>query len=403
MATRVKLSDRVDYIGSQDWDRRLFDSLIPLPDGTSYNSYIVKGSMATALIDTVDPKFTDEFMDKISGDSRIDYIVINHAEQDHSGSLNIVLKAHPEATVLCSEKAKDLIMTHLHTPEGKIRVVKDGEEISLGDCTLKFVYAPFVHWPETMLTFLVEEALLFSCDMFGSHIASSEVFTCRELDTYIEPCKRYYAEIMMPFAPLVRKNLEKVRVLGAKTICPSHGPCWTSPDFVIGLYADWLNKGPENLALILDVTMHGSTKAMVERLTDRLSEHGVRVARVELLEADLGKIAIELVDAHTIVVATPTVLAGPHPAVIAAVALANALKPKAKLLGVMGSYGWGGKTPEVIASLLGNLSSAELLPPVMIKGLPYNEGMRPVDELAMSIAERHSAAFPGKIRGCSSK
>ena len=403
MATKVKLSDRVYYIGSQDWDRRLFDALIPLPDGTSYNSFIVKGSESTVLIDTVDPKFTNEFMEKISGDGRIDYVVVNHAEQDHSGSLNIVLEAHPKATVLCSEKAKDLIMTHLHTPEARIRVVKDGEELSLGDCTLKFVYAPFVHWPETMLTYLVEEQMLFSCDMFGSHIASSEVFTCRELEAYIEPCKRYYAEIIMPFAPLVRKNLEKVKALGAKAICPSHGPCWASPEFVIGLYSDWLNKGPENLALILDVSMHGSTKAMVERLTDKLSEHGVRVARVELLEADLGRIAIDLVDAHTIVVAAPTVLAGPHPAVIGAVALTNALKPKAKVLAILGSYGWGGKTPEIIASLLGNLSSAELLPPLLIKGLPDKEGMKSVDELAMSIAKRHSASFPGKVRGCSNE
>lgn len=398
MAAVVKINDRVDYIGSQDWDRELFDSLIPLPDGTSYNSFIIRGSEKIALIDTVDLKFCDEFMPKIEGLKRIDYIVVNHVEQDHSGCLNEVLGRFPGSVVLCTEKAKDLILTHLHTDPARIVTVKDGEEVSLGDRTIRFVHAPFVHWPETMLTFLIEDSMLFSCDMFGSHMASSDVFTCGELCTYEEPCKRYYAEIMMPFSAPIKKNLEKVELLSPAMICPSHGPCWTEPSFVIDLYKKWAQGDSSNKALILHISMHGSTAAMVERLTDRLSEGGVKVARIDITSPDLGKIGINLVDAHTLIVATPTVLAGPHPAAASMAILANALRPKLKLIGIMGSFGWGGKAPEVLASLVPNLSGAELLEPLMIKGLPDEAGMQKIDEFAHKIVEKHMTAFPGEFQ-----
>jgi flavorubredoxin len=401
MAAKMKMNEHVQYIGSQDWDRRIFDSLIPLPEGTSYNSYVITGSHKTALIDTVDAKFEAEFMGKLKGIVKLDYVIINHVEQDHSGCAKMVLDKYPEAQILCSEKARDLIMTHLHIKEGSIRVVKDMEEISLGDRTLRFCYAPFVHWPETMLTFLVEDKMLFSCDMFGSHLANSEIYACKALDKYEEPCKRYYAEIMMPFAAPMKKNLEKVALLSPSIICPSHGPVWNEPKQVMDLYKKWAEGEPENLALIASVSMHGSTFAMVERLTNRLSEGGVHVARVDLVNPDLGKIAEYLVDAHTIVVCTPTILGGPHPAAASAVLLANALRPKTKLLAVMGSYGWGGKAAETLVGLLTNLSSAEVLPPVMIKGLPNEEQMQLVDQLAGQIIERHAKAYPAQMLSCS--
>lgn len=399
MAALVRINEHVDYIGSQDWDRRLFDSLIPLPDGTSYNSYIVKGSEKTALIDTVDYKFCPEYLEKIKAMAKIDYVVINHVEQDHSGCLNAVLDLHSEAIALCSEKARDLIITHLHTPQERIRVMGDGEMISLGDRTLKFVYAPFVHWPETMVSFLMEDKILFSCDMFGSHMASSEVFAHGRMEDFVEPCKRYFAEIMMPFAVPIKKNLEKVSALEPAVICPSHGPCWTEPAFAMDLYKKWTQGPLENKVLIVDVSMHGSTKAMVERLSDRLSEGGVQVARIDIAQPDLGKIALELVDAYTVVIGTPTVLGGPHPAAASIAILANALRPRTKLLGVIGSYGWGGKAAETLASLLGNLTGAELLPPLVMKGLPDSAQMLQVDEFANAIIERHRLFFSDSFKG----
>ncbi len=201
-------------VGAVDWDRRIFDSLIPLPEGTSYNAYLVKGSEKTVLLDTVDPTMTPVLFERLQGVEKIDYVVIQHMEQDHSGSLPAVLARYPEAQVLCSARAVDLLATHLHvSSEERVRAVTDGEELALGGKTLRFVYTPWAHWPETMSTFLVEDAVLFSCDMFGSHLATSDLFG-REDELY-PAAKRYFAEIMMPFGPMLKKNLAKVEPLGA--------------------------------------------------------------------------------------------------------------------------------------------------------------------------------------------
>ncbi len=155
-----ELRPGVYSVGAVDWDRRIFDSLIPLPEGTSYNSYLVRGSEKTVLLDTVDPTMTEVLLDRLRGVDRIDYVVIQHVEQDHSGSLPVVLSRYPEAQVLCSARAVDLLATHLHVSGDVVRAVEDGEELALGGKTLRFIYTPWVHWPETMSTFLVEDQVL---------------------------------------------------------------------------------------------------------------------------------------------------------------------------------------------------------------------------------------------------
>ncbi|MHC1593990.1 MAG: oxygen-binding di-iron domain-containing protein, partial [Methanotrichaceae archaeon] len=161
-------------VGAIDWDRRLFDDLIPLPDGTSYNSYLLRGEENTALIDTVDPKMADVLVGNLRelGVEKLDYVVTNHAEQDHSGSLPRVLELYPDAVVVCSPRCRDLLVDHLHIPKDGFMIVKDGEALSLKEWTLKFLHTPWVHWPETMCTYLEEEKILFSCDFFGSHLAT---------------------------------------------------------------------------------------------------------------------------------------------------------------------------------------------------------------------------------------
>jgi len=164
-----KISERVSFLGAQDFDRRLFDELIPLPDGTSYNAYLIKGSEKTALIDTVDPEKSDVLLDQLAGVESLDYLVCQHVEQDHSGTIPQVLARYPDAQVLASPKAKSMLVDHLHLDPEKITEVGDGETVSLGDRTLEFIHAPWVHWPETILTYLREEEILFTCDLFGSH------------------------------------------------------------------------------------------------------------------------------------------------------------------------------------------------------------------------------------------
>jgi flavorubredoxin len=382
-----KITDNVHWLGVVDWDRRLFDSLIPLPDGTSYNAYFVKGGEKTALIDTVDPPFWPMLEEQLAGIGRIDYIVSHHVEQDHSGSIPRVLDKYPDAVVLCSDKAKPMLVDHLHIPEGRIRVVTDGEKVPLGGKTLRFVYTPWVHWPETMATFLEEDGLLFSCDFFGSHLATTDLFVADRGRVY-EAAKRYYAEIMMPFRAVIRKNIEKVSALGVKTIAPSHGPVYGDPAFIIDAYKDWIADTPKNEAVIPFISMHGSTRIMVDRLVGALAERGVTAHRFDLAATDLGKLAIALVDAATVVIGTPTVHVGPHPNAVYAAVLANAIRPKARFASVIGSYGWSTKAVEQIAAAIGNLK-VEVIPPVLAKGLPREADFKAIDGLAASIAQKH--------------
>ncbi|HID63629.1 MAG TPA: MBL fold metallo-hydrolase, partial [Anaerolineae bacterium] len=204
-----KVKDDIYWVGAIDWDRRLFDELIPLPDGTSYNAYLVRGSEKTALIDTVDPTMEHVLTRRLDalGLENIDYIVANHAEQDHSGALPRMLAQFPAAKVVTTPKGKGMLMDLLLIPEEKFIAVDDKETISLGNKTLEFIHAPWVHWPETMLTYLREDRILFSCDFFGSHLATSDLYATDEARVY-EAAKRYYAEIMMPFRRIIERNLQ---------------------------------------------------------------------------------------------------------------------------------------------------------------------------------------------------
>lgn len=382
-----EIKEDVYELPAIDWDRRLFDSLIPLPDGTSYNAYLIKGSEKTVLLDTVDPTMTHYLMEQLEDTPKIDYIVIHHIEQDHSGSLPSVLKKYNDAKVIISSRGKDMLIDHLHIPEERIITVNDGEIISLGDKTLEFIYTPWVHWPETMSTYLVEDKILFTCDFFGSHLATNSLYATDKNRVY-ESAKRYYAEIMMPFRTIIKNNLEKLKDYEISIIAPSHGPIYNEPSFIINAYKDWISDNPKNVAVVPYISMHNSTRQMVDYLVDSLTKRDVYVERFDLSSVDLGKLAMSLVDAATIIIGTPTVLTGPHPNVIYAAYLCNALRPKLRYASIIGSYGWGGKTVDYIKNMLTNLK-VEILEPVMVKGLPRVEDLKVIDRLADQIAERH--------------
>ncbi|HDR72505.1 MAG TPA: FprA family A-type flavoprotein [Methanoculleus sp.] len=388
MAAR-EINDHVHALGVIDWDRQVFDELIPTPDGTTYNAYLVQGGEKTALIDTADPSYEEEFITNIArlGVGCIDYVIINHAEQDHSGSLPILLELFPMATVLATEKGKELICSLLLIPEERVQVVEDGATISLGDRTLEFLHAPWVHWPDTMLTYLREDGILFSCDLFGSHLATSDLYV--QDDHAIEQsAKRYFAEIMMPFRHVIGNYIDRVEGLNPTLIAPSHGPIHDNPGRILDIYRHWVSDEVKNMVLIPYISMHGSTQQMVEYLTEALIERGVRVKPFNLASADTGSIAMALVDAATVVIASPTVLFGPHPKIVYAAFLVNMLKPKTRSVGIIGSFGWGGKTVQAITDMLSNLK-ADMLDPVYIRGQAMEEDMRQLEHLADEILKRH--------------
>jgi flavorubredoxin len=377
-------------VGARDWDRRLFDELIPLPDGTTYNAYLIKGSTHTALLDTVDPSKTEELFANLDelGVEQIDYLIAHHAEQDHSGAIPEVLARYPAAKVVTNAKCRDLLQEHLLVAPERFIVVEDGGQLALGERTLQFVFTPWVHWPETMCTYLVEDQILFSCDFFGAHLATSALFVNDEARVY-QSAKRYYAEIMMPFRANVVKNIAKVSVMPIQMIAPSHGPIYLQPDFIINAYREWTNDQVKNLVLIPYVSMHGSTERMVQYLVKKLIERHIAVQPYNLTSTDIGELAMDLVDAATVVLGTPTVILGPHPQAVTATFLLNLLRPKVRWLSVIGSYGWGGKTLEVIKGLVGNLK-VELLEPVYIKGYPKEADFRELDRLVEQIATKHA-------------
>ena len=388
----VMLKEDIYYVGVNDSHRRLFDELIPLPDGTTYNSYLIKGSNKTALIDTADPPKTDILLKNLenTGINKIDYIISHHGEQDHSGSIPALLKAYPGAVVVTNEKCRAELSSMLKVSQDSFKVIQDGEELSLGNKTLKFIFTPWVHWPETFITYLVEDKILFSCDFLGSHYAfdAKDGLFVENTDLIYLPAKRYYAQIMSPFRTVIRKNLGKIKELDVKILAPSHGPLYRGMDFITECYSQWSSDSVKNEVLLAYVSMHGSTKVIAEYFEDALKKRGIEVKAFNLGDADIGEIAMALTEAATAVIGSPTVLAGPHPKAVFAAYLVKALRPKTKYLSVIGSYGWGGKMVEQLAEMLGSVG-AEIIEPVLVKGYPGNDDFAALDELAGKILQKH--------------
>jgi flavorubredoxin len=388
MAVR-EIKQNIYAVGSIDWDRRLFDELIPLPDGTSYNSYLIKGSEKVALIDAVDPTKRDELMANLEqlNINKIDYVISNHAEQDHSGSIPQILELYPDAKVVTNQKCKGMLMDLLLIPEDKFLTINDRETISLGNKTLEFILAPWVHWPETMFTYLKEDKILFTCDFLGSHLATSDLFVTDEARVY-EAAKRYYAEIMMPFRTSIKKHLEVIKGMEVEIAAPSHGPVYQRPEFILSAYREWVSDEVKNEVIVPYISMHGSTEKLVNYFITALMKRDISVKPFNLTRTDIGHLAMALVDAATIVIASPTVLVGPHPHVVHAIYLVNILRPKLRFASVIGSYGWGGRMLEQIKGMMTNLK-VEFIEPFIVKGYPREEDFKSLDKLADEILKKH--------------
>ncbi|MEO0075468.1 MAG: FprA family A-type flavoprotein [candidate division WOR-3 bacterium] len=383
------IKPNIYFVGAIDFDRRLFDELIPLPYGTSYNAYVIKGSEKTVLIDTVDPTKEQELINNLKelGISSIDYVIAHHGEQDHSGVIPTILKHFVEAKVVTNAKCKDLLKELLLIPDDRFIVIQDNDTLSLGDKTLEFIMAPWVHWPETFLTYLKEDKILFTCDFLGSHFATSDLFVSDER-RYYESAKRYYAEIMMPFRTNIKTHLERIKNYQIEIIAPSHGPLHNKPEFIINAYQDWTSDNVKNEVVLPYVSMHGSVQTMIDYFINALIKRNITVLPFNLSRTDIGELAMALVDAATIVIGTSTVLTGPHPQAVYAAYLANALRPKTKFASIIGSYGWASKLSEKIIEMIPNLK-VELLEPVIAKGYPKQTDFEKLEILADKILEKH--------------
>ena len=388
-----EIKNSVYYCGLNDCERKIFDELIPLEHGTTYNSYLVKGSEKIALIDTMYPKKTNLYLKNLDENNitKIDYIIANHGEQDHSGSIPALLEKYPEAVVVTNAVCKNNIIEMLHVDESKIRVVKNDDELSLGDKTLKFMIAPGVHWPDTMFTYLVEDNLLCTCDFLGAHYTfkEDEIFApdSKELE---HSAKRYYAEIMMPFRGVCKKYTQQVKDLNPDMILPSHGPIYKNPKFILDLYADWTADEGKNLVLLPYVSMYGSTEEMIDYLVEKLNAKGIKTEKFDIVTGDLGDLAMGLVDATAIILGSSMVLASPHPMAANVAYLANLLRPKAKIASFVGSYGWGGNLFGKLSEMLSGLK-LDVIEPLLVKGKPKKDDFKKLDEMVEIIYTKFSS------------
>lgn len=383
-----EITDGIFYCGKLDKQREIFDQLVPLKQGTSYNSYLVRGAQKTALIDTMYAKFADEYVDDfISSGAKVDYIVSNHAEPDHSGAIPLLLEKFPSAQVFCTDKCAENLANMLGVSRDKITVVKDGDTLSLGGKTLRFIPAPWVHWPDTMFTLCEEDKALFTCDFFGAHYTNFDIFADKSADLR-ESAKRYYAEIMMPFRNFCAKYLAKVLEMGVNYILPSHGPVYRGADisFITDLYAQWTSADVARKVVIAYVSMYDNAKIMSEYLAEKLKAANVEVVCADIMQADEGVIAEELVDAAGLVLGTSMVLSGPHPKTPYVASLANILKAKIKFYAVIGSFGWGGKLSAAVDAAF-TFIKPKKLPDVVAKGRPTAQDFANLDALSAEILQ----------------
>ena len=388
----VKIVEGVYWVGVRDWNRRLFDALIPLPKGTSYNAYLVIGKNKKALIDTVNPGFEKEFEDKIRrivDPSEIDYVIMNHAEPDHANAIPYIMSINSKAKLVTSNRGAKMAQVFYKVPEERIITVKDQENIDLGDKTLHFIEAPMLHWPETMFTYLQEDKILFPCDFFGSHLAKGQYDD--EVEDLLVHAQRYWGEIMMPFTAMAKKALEKIENLEIKMIAPSHGPIHRNPERIRNAYDKWANGETRQKVIIVYVTMWNSTEKMIQTIADTLASEGIEIALHNLALSDIGDVAKDLVDSRAIVLGAPTVLGGAHPLAVYATYLVKALKPPLKFAAVLSSYGWGGGTIKQVQEVIGP-SKMEIVGALEINGPPTENDISKIVEIGKTLAGKIKAS-----------
>jgi flavorubredoxin len=382
------LADHVHYVGVKDPDRRLFDSLIPLPQGTTYNSYLIKGKEKTALIDTVNPGFENELHSRINqiiNVEDIDYFIMNHAEPDHAGAIPYMMKKNNKAKLVATKQGAQAAKTYFKVQDDRITVVSDGDEIRLGEKTLRFIVAPMLHWPETMFTYLVEDRILFPCDFLGLHTAYG--FYDDQVPELIPYAQRYFGEIMMPYRSLGLRGLDKIRDLDIKLIAPSHGPIHRNPENILEAYDKWTKGHTRDKVIVVYATMWESTEKMVKQIAETLEKNDVEAPLYNLATADVGDIAEDLVDSRGIVLGTPTVLGGMHPLAVYASHLVKVLKPPLKYGVVLTSYGWGKGALSHASEVLGP-TGLEVVGALEVHGPPGAEDFEEIRRIGGELASK---------------
>jgi flavorubredoxin len=385
----VEIKTKIYWVGGIDWDLRYFHGYLT-PRGTTYNAYLIVDEKIV-LVDTVKHYLFDEMLSRIKkvvDPTKIDYLVVNHVEMDHSGSVPKIMDLAPGAKIVTSPQGKKGLERH-YKRNWDFMVVNSGDELNIGSRTLKFVHTPMVHWPDSMVTYIPEEKLLLPNDAFGQHIASIERFD-DELgwDVVHEEAAKYYANIVLPYGDQVNKALDVVSQLPIDVIAPSHGVIWRSfLPRILQVYRRWANHETGKKALIVYDTMWGSTKKIALALQDGLEDAGIPVTVRFLQTSHISEIMPDVLVSKAILIGTPTLNNGMLPSVSAFLTYLKGLRPKNRIGFAFGSYGWGGQGAKEVKAFMQSMGWEVPLDVVNLQYIPGEDELEAVREMGRKLGE----------------
>ena len=400
MSNTFKITEDLFWVGALDPNLRIFDIIMETKFGTSYNSYLLKGSDGIALFETVKEKFFDEHLDKIRSIVNledINYVVVNHTEPDHAGSVEKILEYAPNATVVGSTLAIKYLSEIINNPF-KSKVVKDGETLSLGNKTLKFISAPQLHWPDTMYTYVIEDETLITCDSFGAHYCDERVLKSAiedsKEDDYIEAYNYYFRMIMGPFKPFMLKALDKIKDLNLKYICPGHGLVLdhTNIEKFVNLYREWCQptKREKQSIVIPYVTAYGYTEEIAKEIKRGIeaSNFDVDILMYNLVTADMNEVLNEINQCSGLLLGSPTLLSDTLPQIWTILSSLNPVIHKGLPASCFGSYGWSGEALKNINERYKQLKFNVVCEPLGIVFRPSEENLKSAYDFGLEFANK---------------
>ena len=392
--------ENIYYVGVDDKRKhdekqlKKFENIWPIPYGISYNAFLIVDEKV-ALIDLVDEAFADDLIKKIKSITdleRVDYIILNHMEPDHTGALPKILEHAKNAKILVSKRGINMVKDFYGIDESKIIEAKDNMELKLGKRTLRFIMAPFLHWPETMFTYVVEDKILFTCDAFGAYGAlNGKLFDDEvDLEHYLSEGKHYYSNIVSPYANFVQRAIQRVKKenLEIKILAPSHGPLYRTDILRILDFYDRLSRWvPERKVVIVYGSMYGFTKKMVDFVKAELEKHDIPVKLYDASYSDLSDMITDILDSPVLMVGTPTYDAQIYPPVQVVMHMVKTKRFKSKPVGIFGVFGWGGGALEKLKTMLEGMKFIVLEPIVGSRGMPTQEVYEQLKQLVNTVVE----------------
>jgi len=392
MAT-VEVKNNIYWVGAVDWNVRDFHGY-STPAGSTYNAYLVVDKK-TVLFDTVKKPFASELVRNIKqvvDPERIDYIVINHVEPDHASALPEIVEVVKPEKIICSSQGKKGLLAHFHREDWPYEIVKTGDEIGIGERTLRFIETRMVHWPDSMFTYIPEDRLLISQDGFGQHWATSERFD-DEVDQseLMYQSAKYYANILLPYSPVVQRLLAEVSAMGLEIdmIAPDHGIIWrNNPQKILAAWGEWSRQITKNKALVVYDTMWHSTEMMARAIADGLQTEGVCVKVMDLAAFHRSDIITELLDSKAILLGSSTLNNNMLPRMADLLCYMKGLRPAPKLAAAFGSYGWGGEAVKLINAAFEEMKFDIVDPGLRVNYVPSEEDLAKCTELGKATARR---------------